>query len=242
MKLLLDAESTHTEDIERFNQRLVCLERVLIDEMNGMGITILEQEAILFREVLSFLRAKKYNQTNHVLKFALLGVRIANYLGFSNHAKIIKFHSDIAHDRGKQELLHLVDRTDLSLEEKEEMKTHVSPARIPTNYGEVVSSAIEQHHRHQTGRLTLGPYPEKLHFQETSESRLLSQLIAAQDFYLTCLYKGNGNKEPVSASEAVNKTKLEYGQMRIFYEGKMFPYINTNGENLIKELVQARLI
>jgi len=196
------------------------------------------QDYILTHDVIPIIEEGPQTERGHSARVAEYGVVLSDILRFGKQEKILKFLADISHDRGKLKFKDCYARLD-DREVLDRMRRgHVLPQNIPLEYGPIVASAIEQHHEHQ--RIFSAPYPKHLRFPQTPESFFLSQLIAIPDFWdaLTsrpCKKTGNLH----TYSEATDLFVQEYADMKIQYNGSLFPRVNTTGKVIVDVFLRA---
>lgn len=200
----------------------------------------INQNYILSRDLVPLMENGPSNEFGHSMRTAEYGVMLSDLLSFGPQGKILKFLTDISHDRGKLKFQDCYIKADRDEAAREKIKIgHVLPQNIPLEYGLVVASAIEQHHTHQ--RVFSKPYPDKLYFPRTEESFMLSQLLAIFDFWdaitsRPCAKSGNMH----TYDESVNLWAREYANMQIQYNGgPMFPKIRTTGKEIMDEFLNS---
>jgi hypothetical protein len=172
---------------------------------------------------------------------ALYGVCISSMLGFSERDARQKFRADIAHDNGKKPFFHLFEQAKTDEAVRQAIKFgHIAPENVVRIYGDDVSSAIEQHHIHQS---IVPPYPRKLYFPKTPKSLLLSELMAILDFYDAVFSRPDKTTgQWLSPEEATKRTYQEYGNMVIHYTEPNFPNEVITGKKLLDALLEMRVI
>lgn len=201
------------------------------------------QTNIFSNDVLPMLTHGPRAEYGHNIRVSLYGLAISDILKFGKDAAVLKWVTDVSHDEGKLAFRDCYDLAKFDPVARERIKLgHVYHKHISTIYGIPSASAKEQHHMHQQ---TVSPYPNpnNLHFSKTPESFVLSQLLAIPDFYDAVFSRPDMNTGfYISGDEAVKKTDREYGPMKISYNGKMFPEINTTGRDLLEDLLDRGII
>jgi len=210
-----------------------------------IGIT---QEEILDTDIYPMFYEGPNNERGHSIRVAIMGMCISKFLRFNKDARVANYILGVSHDDGKLKVKEFypennpyTPKSKKHYEYIEQFKRgHVALENIPMHWGTMNASAIESSHRHQRGNFRTGPYPEKLALPQTIESLFLSQILAVPDFLdavasRPCRITG---KYP-SPKEIISITLKEYGNMKIIYDGDLFPKTNIKGEELIYKLQRA---
>jgi len=188
--------------------------------------------------ITAFIDAGKFDTASHVARTTLYSVAIADFLKMNapifhqGREKLVVAAAN--HDTGKlhPNLIHLVDRYDLTPEEIITMREHVNyGALYPGNPD--IREIIGLHHNWQNNSYRAGNITEKA--LKKAGVVLASKLLEIPDFLDACGRKnaksnGNGNRNP---KELLLK---EFGKLPIKYEGEEFPNINITGGDLIESL------
>jgi hypothetical protein len=200
-----------------------------------------EQREIYEVNIKRMLEECPMEEGGHSLRVALRGMEISNLLGFKQDARITNWILGLIHDEAKLKLKEYYPEN-IPYDNKESkeykqhlkvfMRGHVDAKNICLEWGNMLSSAAEQHHKYQERK-----YPAKLKLPVTKESRLLSKILAPSDFLdavssRPCKLTGKYH----SPDEIIDLTLKEYGNLRIKYNGELFPKIDINGAELIYEL------
>jgi hypothetical protein len=197
------------------------------------------QDYILTHDVIPIIEGGPQPERGHSARVAEYGVVLSDILRFGKQERILKFLADISHDRGKLKFKDCYAKLDSDPTALCKIKAgHISPENLPLEYGPIVASAIEQHHRHQ--RIISPPYPATLRLPQSPESVLLSQLIAIPDFWDALTARPSKKTGAIrSYAESADLLMQEYADMKIRYDGSLFPGINTTGKVIVENFLQA---
>jgi len=235
----LEYETIEVVDDIRDVMNNLGIRRNSIPAITSNNIDFLGQDHILTHDVIPMMEDGPQFERGHSARVAEYGTLISDTLGFGPREKILKFLADIAHDRGKLKFRDCYSELRTNPAARERMKSgHVAPENIALEYGPIVASAIEQHHRHQ--KTLSSPYPEHLRLRQTPESLLLSQLIAIPDSWDALTSRPSVRTGTMRTyDEAVGLLMQEYADMRVKYDGSMFPTIDSIGEEIINGFLRA---
>ncbi len=207
-----------------------------------VGIT---QEEILGVEIYPMINEGPQGERLHPPRVAIIGTCISRQVGFNEEARIINFVANCAHDSGKLKIQDLYPEKNPFTPDTEKYwnymdnfkKKHLAPENIPTHWGLMLAATIESTHRHQRGTNHNSPYPKRLLFPRTKESDYLSKLTAIPDFLDAISTRpSKGTDRYATPEEVMTIAMKEYGELRINYNGKIFPKIDICGRELINEL------
>ena len=216
-------------------------------------LSITHQE-VLNADIYPMLYKGPTNERGHPTRVAIMGMCISKLLEFDQDARIAAYLLGVSHDDGKLKMkdedgnnIYPENNPYLPGSRKylkyiEQFKQgHVAWENIPKHWGMMNALAAYGSHRHQSGTCQNKPYPKKLVLPQTAESLFLSKLLAVPDFTdavssRPCKFTGKYH----SPEEIVSLAEKEYGEMRIFYDGDLFPKTDINGRELIQELHRTR--
>lgn len=191
------------------------------------------QYKLLKKDVIPLIQYGPSIEAGHGPGVALYGVPVSRFWQLERDPMTMKFVADLIHDRGKLAFCEFYDYIKTVPCMREMIKhNHVSLDNIPTEYGPIIASAIELHHTHQ--HCFSAPYPKTPRLPQTPESFVLSQLMAIQDCLHALITRPDKTTGKIhDLREATDLHLKEYSEMRIVYNGKMFPGINTRGEEIL---------
>lgn len=206
------------------------------------GIT---QEEILAVDIYPMIHESPIEEKGDTIRVPIKTLGISRILGFDQDSSIASWIVGVAHDEGKLKLKKYYPENNRYILNTrryfyylEKLKRgHVSVENIPQHWGKLVAAAVESTHIHQKITDRDKPYPKKLILPRTKESNLLSQFVAISDSEDTFASQPDilTNKY-LSSDEIMDGTLKEYGDLRIKYNGKLFPKIDISGRELIIEL------
>ncbi len=212
-------------------------------------LTGISQDELYSTSIKRMMEECPTNEIGHSVRVAIIGTGISKILNFEQDARIANWILGLIHDEGKLKLKKYYPEEIIQRHPDKEsqrynqelkiyMRGHVSPENIPLEWGEMLASASEQHHRYQQNT-----YPKKLLLPATKESRLLSKILAPADFLDAISSRPSKTSEEYrSTQEIMDLTLSEYGNLRIKYNGSLFPKIDISGRELITELHKAKFI
>lgn len=198
------------------------------------------QEYVLNSVVYPTLLYGPRNEKGHAMRVALRGMQVSNLLGFENDARALEFIGDLYHDIGKLSLRPIYPEYNSAKKDPKKFEAamrmlklgHVSPEKICSEYGPVIASKIEQHHRHQ--HFYSEPYPAELSLETTPLSIASSKILALKDCEEALTNRPCMQTHRLHTPEEVIEGLMnEYGEMRIEYEGNSLPRLSMRGEDLI---------
>lgn len=208
----------------------------------------LTQEEIYDIDIKPMLEESPVAERGHPIRVAIIEMPITRLLNFGQDARIEQYLVGTAHDLGKLKVKKYYPENNpyrrgskSYLDYIEKFKLgHIAPENIPTHWGMRIASAIEQSHIHQKLKTGCGPYPAKICLPITEESTLQSKLVAIPDF----LDGVTSRPDRVTGayllpSESIGKVMEEYGDLRIKYNGNLFPKVDISGAEIIQELQRA---
>jgi hypothetical protein len=209
-------------------------------------LTNITREEIYDTDVKRMIFECPDKEEGHALRVAFIEAGISKILGFGKDARITSFLLGIIHDEGKLKMKDFYPEnnpyengTREYIQYLKEFKHgHVAPQNLPVHWDPILTSAVEQHHRHQKEK-----YPSKLSSPWTRESYFLSKTLAIADLLDTlssrpCRYTGRYR----SPEEAVAIVLQDYGNMEIKYNGNLFPQTSIIGRELIQELQKRKIV
>jgi len=203
----------------------------------GGKLENLTQGYVLLTDVLPMLEHGPVLERGHPIRVAMLGVGISINLGFDRNACLLKLLTDISHDRGKLKFRNFYELAPRDIVARNKIRFgHIAPENIPMEYGPHVACGIERHHSLQG--IVSPPYPAKPSLPATEEGILLAQLNAIPDLWDALTTRPSmENGKMRSLGEAIDLLTSVYGEMRIKYDGRVFPKINIVGKKIIDDSI-----